>query len=190
MENNLKHLLSKHGVLVSFTIAKKVDENTIKKLTEKIKSASKNKTDFNNKLKTEIENDTKNAILTGKIPGLIVESQDIDSQEDEYVPDPPLEEKPVNKKQNPKLRNDLDIIQQFLPNPPMDKKKLAILYTIASLFNKEVLINDLSKDEICFIVHIILNFLEVSETDFKKFYQKIQDEYEDENPEDEDDTKI
>lgn len=185
MENNLKHLLSKHGILVSFTIAKKVDENTIKKLTEKIKSASKNKMDFNNKLKTEIENDTKNAILTGKIPGLIVESQDIDPPENEYNPDPPIEEKSVNKKQNPKLRNDLDIIQQLLPNVSMDKKKLSILYTIASLFNREVLTNDLSKDDICFIVHIILNFLEVSETDFKLFYQKMQENYDDENPEDE-----
>ena len=66
-----EHLLSKHGILTSFRIARKLDEESIKDFTEKIQSKCKTKAEFNEKLRQEIEKKTNEDITKNKIPGLI-----------------------------------------------------------------------------------------------------------------------
>lgn len=141
MGNHLEHLLSKHGVLISFSIAKKIDDNKIKELTDKIKGSAKNKIDFNNKLRLEIEEETTRSILNGNIPGLIVGG---------IIP------------------KDADKSKQLIYS--VNKTKLAELHTIASTFNKSVLNSKLTKNDICFIIYTILNFLEITDVDFKRFH--------------------
>ena len=162
MAKQLEHLLSKHEVLVSFSIARKLNDKHIKSLTESIKAISKNKMDFNKKLKEEIEKQTTNHIITGNIPGLIVNNSIHQSNP------PPDITKPKEKP------------RQLIYN--IDKEKLALLYTIASMFNREVLHNKLTKNDICFIIYTILNFLEIKEEDFKKFHEDLdkQDNSDDE----------
>lgn len=162
MKSNLEHLLSKHGVMTSFSIAKKLNDESIRQMTDKIKSVAKNKIDFNVKLKAEIENDTTNSILNGTIPGLIIDG--IVKAHKTPVTD-------SNKK--PQLIYDVD------------KAKLAQLFAIASFFSKEVLNNKLTKNDICFTIFTILNFLEIDDEDFKRFHDSLDKSKEsDENDED------
>ena len=162
MSKNLDHLLSKHGVLTSFSIAKKLNDAEIQEMSEKIKLISKNKFDFNNKLKNEIQTQTTNSILNGSIPGLIINKQ---------------------IKQDTKL----DVVKNEKSKHAsynVGKEKLAQLYIIASEFNKEVLNNKLTRNDICFIIYTILNFLEISEEDFKKFHSFLGNDIDDERDED------
>jgi hypothetical protein len=153
MAKELEHLLAKHKVLVSFSIARKLNEEHIQSLTEKIKAISKNKMDFNKKLKEEIEKQTTNYIMSGNIPGLIVNNAI-------HQTNPP-----------PDISKKTETPKKLIYN--IDKEKLALLYTISSIFNKEVLHNKLTKNDICFIIYTILNFLEIKEEDFKKFHKDI-----------------
>lgn len=149
MEKYLEHLLSKHGILTSFSIAKRFDDESIKKISERIQSLSKNKVDFDKKLRNEIKNETTNSIIKGNIPGLIINGKNIEE---------------TRKKTN-------NSPKKLIYN--IDKKKLAELYTLASAFNKEALNNKLSKNDICFVIYTILNFLEITDEDFKKFHQDL-----------------
>lgn len=149
MEKHLEHLLSRYGILTSFSIAKRFDDESIKKISERIQSVSKNKIDFDKKLRNEIKNETTNSILKGNIPGLIIDGKN------------------PEKNKNNLLNESKKLIYNI------DKKKLAELYTLASAFNKEVLNNKLSKNDICFVIYTILNFLEVTDEDFKKFHQDL-----------------
>ena len=171
MSKNLDHLLSKHGVLTSFSIAKKLNDVEIQEMSEKIKLISKNKFDFNNKLKNEIQTQTTNSILNGSIPGLIINKQikQDDKQDDKQ-----------DVVKNEKLKH---------ASYNVGKEKLAQLYIIASAFNKEVLNNKLTRNDICFIIYTILNFLEISEEDFKKFHSFLGNDIDDERDEDDDDDE-
>jgi len=171
---HIDHLLSKHGVLTSFSVARKVNEDSIKELTDYIKSISKNKVDFNNKLRHEISQKTQEAIVSGKIPGLIINTNnkpDIIHHAPEELTE--KEGKPKKMKYN------------------IDKLKLSMIYELVSYFNKIVLSNKFSKDDICFTIYTILNFLEIHADDFKRFQDKysFEDDKElpDEDDEDEDD---
>jgi hypothetical protein len=160
-EKNFDHLLSKHGILSKFSVARRVDDVAIQELTNKIKAISKNKIDFNNKLRLEIAKKTKDAILRGQIPGLIlnipkeVENSEIPSQTSKS-------DKPMEKSENRRIIYNID------------KLKLSIIYDLVSSFNKTSLINEFTKDDICFSIFTILNFLEVNDDDFKKFHEKYR----------------
>ena len=70
--NNLDHLIAKHGVMSSFSIARKISKNEFKSLTQKIKKNCKTKKEFDLLLKKEIIKKTNESINLGKIPGLVV----------------------------------------------------------------------------------------------------------------------
>lgn len=150
MEKNLEHLLSKYGILVSFSIAKRFDDDSIKKISEKIQATSKNKFDFDKKLRNEIKNETTNSIIKGNIPGLMINGKNLEE----------------TKEKSPTTHS-----KKLIYN--IDKKKLAELYTLASAFNKEALNNKLSKNDICFVIYTILNFLEITDEDFIKFHKDL-----------------
>lgn len=152
MSNKLEHLLSKQGVLTSFSIARRINDENIQKLTEKIKAISKNKADFNKKLRDEIHRQSAESIITGNIPGLIVNGE--------------------VKSDTPKsIINNKETSEKLTYN--VSKEKLAGLYAFASAFNKEALHNKLTKSDICFIIYTIINFLEIKEEDFKKFHDDL-----------------
>jgi hypothetical protein len=160
MTKKLDHLLLKHGVLTSLSVARKLSDEDIVKMTDRIKSIAKNKTDFNNKLKDAIEKETAGLILEGKIPGVIVNNDKVavDIIDDQVTTNTPLPQKSP------------------IPNRAVynvSKDKLAILYAIAAEFNKETLNNKLTKNDICFIIYTILTFLEIRQDDFKKFHNDL-----------------
>jgi hypothetical protein len=150
METQLQHLLSKHSVMVSFRITKYTNCDSIKVLTEKIKTEAKNKVDFNNKLKEAIETETKNTILSGNIPGLI-----------------------VNGAQQPKIETPSKNTSSITGSLGSDKLKIAELYMAALTFNSDVLRKNYTTTDICFILYHILNFLDINEKDFKKFVEDL-----------------
>lgn len=178
MKDNLEHLLSKHGVLTSFSIAKKVNEDNIKELTDKIKGEAKNKFDFHQKLKNEISKQSIDDILNNKVPGLI-KNKDVIPEEEPTVPDiipDRVEDKVPPKKKKPSKKMEYKT----------DKAKMAVLYTLISKISGEVIHNNLTKNDICFMIYAVLNFLEVTEEDFATFHKEARKK--DEPLDDNDDT--
>jgi len=152
MEENLQHLLSKHGILASFSIARKMDEDGIKELTQRIKSKCKNKFDFNEKLKSEIQKQSIHDIIENKIPGLINNSPDL--------------EKPISKSPTDNQKN---LIYDT------SKEKMSLLYILVSKINREIINNNLTKSDICFMIYAILNFFNIKEDDFKNFRDNLKE---------------
>lgn len=186
MKDNLEHLLSKHGVLTSFSIAKKVNEDNIKELTDKIKGDAKNKFDFHQKLKNEISKQSIDDILNNKVPGLIKNTDNIPEEEPtvpDVIPEKVEDKAPSKKKRSRKMEY------------KTGKAKMAILYALISKVAGEVIHNNLTKDDICFMIYAVLNFLDVTEEDFASFHKRARkkDEPLDEDGDGlfgEDDTKL
>lgn len=68
---NLKHLISEKGILVNFSVAKKISPEKIKSLESKIKKKMKKDDDLVNLLKQEISKETQKTLDINDIPGLI-----------------------------------------------------------------------------------------------------------------------
>lgn len=68
---NLKHLISEKGILVNFSVAKKISTETIKSLETKIKKKMKKNDDLEFLLKQEISKETQKTLDINNIPGLI-----------------------------------------------------------------------------------------------------------------------
>lgn len=76
MSNGFNHLIAKHGVLTSFSIARKVSKKDIKEISARIKKKCKNKAEFNDLLQKEVLKTTKYAMNQDLIPGLILPDKD------------------------------------------------------------------------------------------------------------------
>lgn len=72
MSTGFNHLIAKHGVLTSFSIARKVSKKDIKQISDKIKKQCKNRTEFNELLQKEVLKTTKYSMNQDLIPGLIL----------------------------------------------------------------------------------------------------------------------
>jgi len=70
--SNFSHLLSKHGVLVSFNIARKIKTNEVNKIKDKIPNKNISDAEFFKKLQTMITLQ-ENYHSYDKIPGLIID---------------------------------------------------------------------------------------------------------------------
>ena len=68
---NLKHLISEKGILVNFSVAKKISPEKIKSLESKIKKKMKKNDDLELLLKQEISKETQKTLDINEIPGLI-----------------------------------------------------------------------------------------------------------------------
>lgn len=71
MADDYKHLLSKHGVLVSFNIAKKIKQTYIKTLRKKLEKSGKSKSEIEREINKHIQKNTEKYIDEMDIPGLI-----------------------------------------------------------------------------------------------------------------------
>jgi hypothetical protein len=156
--NNLDHLIAKHGVMSSFSIARKISKNEFKSLTQKIKKNCKTKKEFDLLLKKEIIKKTNESINLGKIPGLVVPYQ---------------EKKSVGKKST----------KFFLD----DTKRTALLSIFSASIVEKVIEKKLNKDEMCFFILTIVNLLKLSDHDFKMFHQKNEESIDDQDFDDEED---
>lgn len=72
--DNYHHLLSKHGILVSFNIAKKIKPSQIKTIRKKLESKYKDPFELENEIDKEIKAKTKKFLEENEIPGLINEN--------------------------------------------------------------------------------------------------------------------
>jgi hypothetical protein len=90
--NNHHHLLSKHGVLVSFNIARKIKPSQIKSIRKKLESKFTDPTIIEKEISKEIKRKTKKFLGDNEIPGLV---------HDEY----PQKEIYINKKIQVKILN-------------------------------------------------------------------------------------
>ena len=66
------HILSKEGILTTFSIAKKVTAKDVKKLREKMKLTKMDANKLHELLRMTIVKDTQKNIKSQKIPGLII----------------------------------------------------------------------------------------------------------------------
>lgn len=74
MNTTINHLIEKHGILSTFTIAKKITKDEIKKITSFVKKKCKNKKQYNEMLKAEILNNITESLKHNKIPGVILQT--------------------------------------------------------------------------------------------------------------------
>lgn len=72
MSTGFNHLIAKHGILTSFSIARKVSKKDIKQISDKIKKKCKTKEEFNELLQREVLKTTKYSMNQDLIPGLIL----------------------------------------------------------------------------------------------------------------------
>lgn len=77
MSTGFNHLIAKHGILTSFSIARKVSKKDIKQISDKIKKKCKTKEEFNELLQKEVLKTTKYSMNQDLIPGLILPEKDI-----------------------------------------------------------------------------------------------------------------
>lgn len=159
---NLNHLLAKHGVMASFSIARKISRDKLKKLTDRLKKKSKNQLDLNELINKEIINTTQTSIENNLIPGII-------------------------STLNGSTSNNEQIPQKKIA---MDEKKLIKFNYLAGTISKRFIDLKLSKDEICYILLYILSVIGLTDEDFRNFHRKYNPEYieeddmDDEDPED------
>lgn len=81
---SINHLISKHGVLVSFNIAKKVSIKDVKKI-EKIRNESKSDEEYFAKLRKLMMMSVKNTIDKQLIPGIIEPKNVLDVNRQKYI---------------------------------------------------------------------------------------------------------
>lgn len=74
------HILSKEGILTTFSIAKKVTAKDVKKLRDKIKNEKVNSAQLQEMLKQSVVKETQEALETKKIPGLIMEGEETSAE--------------------------------------------------------------------------------------------------------------
>jgi hypothetical protein len=159
------HLLSKHGIMSSFSIAKKLSDAKIKKIAEQSKLDEGSK-EFHDHLKKQILRDTQLALYNNKIPGLI---------SNEKVKKPTVVKKSENTNATAKKQSSLD------------EKKKARLALFATLIVQKILEQKSTTEEKCFLIVQIVNGLGLKDSDFKNFHTKSDPDDDDMDDEDDDD---
>ena len=82
---SLKHLISENKILVSFSIARKVNKSEVDKINKRLQKKAKSDKELNQLLEKEVIKMTKKAMEMNKIPGLIQpeQSEIIDDESDD-----------------------------------------------------------------------------------------------------------
>lgn len=70
MNNDFEHLLSKHGVLKVFNVAKKIKPSYIKSLETKLKKLGKTEEEINDEINRRVVINTQKFIKHNEVPGL------------------------------------------------------------------------------------------------------------------------
>lgn len=79
------HILSKEGILTTFSIAKKVTARDVKRLREKMKNAKVNAEQLQSLLRQSIVKETQEAVESHKIPGLITVSRKVEEEKQKIM---------------------------------------------------------------------------------------------------------
>lgn len=149
------HLIAKHGVLISFSIAKKLSRDHIKSITKEINKLGGDKKTRDLLIEEEVKRNTIETMKLTDIPGLILDKSEI------------LREKNMDN--------------SFMK----DEKKVIALIILANALSKKILEKKLSKEQMCFVLISLINSLGLSDFDFKNFHQKHNPNYEEEEEEEE-----
>lgn len=83
--NSANHILSKEGILTSFSISKKISAKQVKLLRDKIKSADTDKTKLQELLTKAIIEETKKSLESKEIPGLILPGSNCSEEEKKRI---------------------------------------------------------------------------------------------------------
>lgn len=81
MFETANHILSKEGILTTFSIAKRISQKDIAKLRLKIKSNKIDKKKFQELLRLRVLDETRKALISRKIPGIILPDHNIPDNE-------------------------------------------------------------------------------------------------------------
>jgi hypothetical protein len=141
------HLIAQHGVLISFSIAKKLNRDSIKSISDEINKLGGDKKTRNQLLEEEIKRNTMDSMKLTDVPGLIMSKTEI------------VKEKFMDN--------------SFMK----DEKKVISLMILSNLLSKKILDKKLPKEQMCFILISMINSLGLSDGDFKNFHQKHNPNY-------------
>ena len=81
MIETANHILSKEGILTTFSIAKRVSAEDVKKLQQKIKTNKTSAEKFQKLLYKTVLEETQKALLSQKVPGIILPGHNIPEKE-------------------------------------------------------------------------------------------------------------
>ena len=151
------HLIAQHGILISFSIAKKLNRNTIKSISDEINKLDGDKKTKTQLLEEEIRRNTMDSMKLTDVPGLIMSKTEI------------VKEKFMDN--------------SFMK----DEKLIISLMILSNLLSKKILDKKLPKEQMCFILISMINSLGLSDADFKNFHQKHNPNYMHDEEEDFDD---
>lgn len=154
---SFNHLIAKHGVLISFSIAKKLTRSHIKSITNEINKLGGDKKTRTQLLEEEIKRNTMESMKLTDIPGLILDKREI------------LREKNLDN--------------SFMK----DETKVIALIILANSLSKKILEKKLPKEQMCFTLISLINSLGLNDSDFKNFHMKHNPNYEDEDDLEEED---
>mgnify|MGYP003335500671 FL=1 len=136
------HLIAKHGILVSFNIAKKLKKAYIKSIEKEINKLGGDKKTRRELLDEEIKRNAVDTMKVTDIPGLILPKSEI------------LKEK--------------NIENSFMK----DQSKVSQLMLFANHLSKKILEKKFPKEQICFLIITLINSLGLTDDDFKNFHKK------------------
>jgi len=139
---NYKHLISENKVMVSFSVARKIDPKKLKAIQAKVKKTCKKRSDYDKLVENEVLKQTKKTLNVNDIPGLM----------------------DVNEGVRDKIPKNMGIFK--------DEKKVMVLNFFGTTVAKKMLNQKFKKDEICFILLTILGYLGLTDTDFRNFHKR------------------
>ncbi len=159
---NLKHLISQKGILINFSVAKKISAEKIKSLELKIKKKMKPGDDLQSELNHQLAMHTQKTLNINDIPGII-----------------------NNSDTNTPVHNDYKGIYQ-------NESKAMMLNLFGTTLAKKLISQKFKKDEVCFVILTILSALGLTDQDFKQFHKNnshpdannSENDYDDEDDED------
>ena len=151
---NLKHLISEKGILVNFSVAKRISSENIKSLETKIKKKMKKGDNLENLLKQEISKETQKTLNINDIPGLV------------------------------DVKNNKKIVYYDSKGIFENESKVMMLNLFGIGIAKKLINQKFKKDEICFVILTILGSLGFTDEDFRMFHKKNHPSGEDHNDED------
>jgi hypothetical protein len=169
------HLLSKHKVLTSFSITKRIKHDELLAIKDKLKSSCTTEDDFSEKLRKLVMVGKKPGGSQQDIPGIIVKKQPLPPPPPTPTP-VPSSNKPVERKSQTSAKEPKSPIttgnkmEQDFSNLPESKKKAII--ALASQMISGSLNFQLTALEIFFLIQIVFSELKINNSSMSEFNKK------------------
>jgi len=172
MHPSQNHLLAKHGIMSSFTIAKRITQTQLKKMVKQL-NIDENSQEFKTHLNNQIIRDTQLAVYNNKIPGWITNEK----LPRKVIPKNPTPNKPVSKSSSKSGKKSA-----------LSEDKKAKLTLFATIIVRKILEQKSTTEEKCFLIHRIVSGLGLRDSDFKQFQNNnLMDEDDDDDDFDDED---